>query len=159
MSHVGLIGLHPAVTAQRPPDSPHGHADTGPPLSGSGRLYLKPVLGGNRPAPVKSLNLNPPSYLPQVRQTPRSIKSTHYQEVGGVAGRIEHRHQPRIEHRKVLAGNHLDGPSAASHALHGGVSPYPGVCSRCIPSGTAHKLTDPAGVAPKQPLKWYGAHV
>jgi len=72
------MGLHPAVSAQRPPDSPHGHVDTGPPLSGSGRLYLKPVLGGNRPAPVKSLNLDPPSYLSQVRQTPRSIKSTHY---------------------------------------------------------------------------------
>jgi len=28
------MGLHPAVSAQRPPDSPHGHADTGPPLSG-----------------------------------------------------------------------------------------------------------------------------
>jgi len=48
------------------------------PLSGSGRLYLKPVLGGNRPAPAKSLNLDTPSYLSQVRQTPRSIKSTHY---------------------------------------------------------------------------------
>ena len=50
----------------------------------------------------------------------------------------------------------LGGSSAASDAPHGGVSPYPGVCSRCIPSWD-HPREPPTplrpGVVPRVPLR------
>ena len=80
-----------------------------------------------------------------------------------MAWRIEHRHLPSIEHGQLLAGGLLSGPSAASDALHGSVSPYPGVCSRCIPAWDRPQAHRPGRVSerkePKCRCVWCGARV
>ena len=67
-----------------------------------------------------------------------------------MAWRNERRHLPRIEHGQLLAGGLLSGPSAASDALHGSVSPYPGVYSRCIPVWDRPRVHRPGRVCQKE---------
>ena len=57
---------------------------------------------------------------------------------------------PRIERGQLLAGGLLSGPSAASDARYGGVSPYPGVYSRCIPVWDRPQAHRPGRVCQKE---------
>jgi len=100
-------------------------------------------LRGSRPTPAESLNLSPSLSPPRNRARAPALGKHAARGGQGLAGAMSDR-QP------------LKGPSAASDALHGGVSPYPGVCSRCIPAWDRPRSTARPGVNTQLPCAWFG---
>ena len=138
-------------SARRPPDSLRGHADTGPPLSRSGRLYLKPASGG-RPTDAR-LVVEPESAFFPFRECagPPSIKKArYYRKVGGMAWHKERKHPFPTKSRKGVrqaasSADHWLPQTLCMGAFHHTLVSAPGASPRL---GTTHKPRPRPGVAP-----------
>jgi hypothetical protein len=129
--------VHPRNAPSRPRDGPRtlcaGKQIPDPLSREVADSILSRPPGGSRPAPVESLNLNPLSSPHGSCAGPPSKRHAAPGRWGAHPGAMSASAPLRNEQKRGAAGGPLSGPSAASNALHRGVSPYPGVCSRCIP--------------------------
>ena len=146
----------PQPPAQRPPDSLRGHADTGPPLSRGGRLYLKPASGG-RPTDARLVVEPESAFFPfrGVHRTPVLEKHATLGKWGAWLGALSTNTPSAMSRRRMWqaapSADHWLPQTHCMGACHLTLVCAPGASLRLR---ATHRATFPAECSTQLPCAW-----